>query len=99
MRVAALRRSLAAAPKPREACAPCADGQLASARAARLFGFFDASGHGHIGLEDMARRLESLGFDAAGTEQLFVDITGFPKRAISRAEFDRYLADEGLLAS
>jgi len=79
-----------------ETCPPCSKAQRAR-RGARLFGFFDVCGRGHIAIDDMTRRLERLGFDTAGTEQLFVDITGFPKSTISDAEFACYLEEKRLL--
>merc|ERR1711971_180692 len=52
-------------------------------RSKRLFGFFDADGGGIITVDEMELRLCKMGFDTAGAEQLFVDITGAPQKTIS----------------
>ena len=64
-----------------------------TARAARLFGFFDVDGHGVLDTAGMTQRLQQIGkeIDTAGTEQLFVDITGMPQGTVSRDEFTSYL--------
>jgi len=70
--------------------------------AGRLFGFFAAHDTGSISITNMNMQLARLGLDTVGTEQLFMDITGLPKRTVSRNEFTEYLerADrEGDLAS
>ena len=68
-------------------------------RIGRLFVFFDAQRHGHITIDDMTTRLSRLGFDIAGTEQLFVDVTGFPKSTISKAEFAHYIEEQALVGA
>uniref|UniRef100_A0A7S0Q257 EF-hand domain-containing protein n=1 Tax=Coccolithus braarudii TaxID=221442 RepID=A0A7S0Q257_9EUKA len=60
-------------------------------RSARLFGFFDVDRGGAITVDEMALRLARMGLDTAGTEQLFVDITGLPQNTVSCAEFGAYL--------
>lgn len=70
---------------------PTADQPQLARHASRLFGFFDGRDTGAITITHMNLRLERLGLDTAGTEQLFVDITGLPKRTVTRREFTKYL--------
>ena len=65
-------------------------------RSNRLFGFFDIDRSGVVEIDEMASRLEGMGFDTAGTEQLFVDITGMPQNTISSDEFAAYIRKIGL---
>jgi len=64
-------------------------------RSARLFGYFDVDGGGTITVDEMELRLSKLGLDKAGTEKLFVDITGAPQKTISTYEFTAYLRKTG----
>jgi len=65
-------------------------------RSKRLFGLFDVDRGGVVTVDEMELRLERMGFDTAGTEQLFVDITGLPQNTISSDEFASYLRRTGL---
>ena len=70
---------------------PPSDRPQLSRHAHRLYRFFDGRDSGSISITSMNLRLSRLGLDTAGTEQLFVDITGLPKRAVTRHEFTTYL--------
>mmetsp|Transcript_51961 Transcript_51961/g.103411 ORF Transcript_51961/g.103411 Transcript_51961/m.103411 type:complete len:168 (-) Transcript_51961:364-867(-) len=64
-------------------------------RSQRLFGYFDVDGGGSITVDEMEQRLGFMGLDTAGTEQLFVDITGRPQKTVSTSEFTSYLRKTG----
>ena len=48
--------------------------------AKRLFSFFDEDGSGAIDKQEMLEKLEMVGFDASGIDQLFVSISGSPQQ-------------------
>jgi len=60
----------------------------------RVFSFFDRNGDGMIQVSEMLDRLEVLGFDTDGVEQLFADISGSRQGDISRADFVAYVSDD-----
>lgn len=60
----------------------------------RVFSFFDVDGDGFITVTEMLERLQVLGFDTEGVEQLFGDIMGSRQGVISRAEFYTYVLDD-----
>ena len=50
------------------------------ATAKRLFSFFDEDDSGAIDKQEMLEKLEMVGFDASGIDQLFVSISGSPQQ-------------------
>ena len=58
----------------------------------RVFGFFDQNSSGTVSVGEMTAALEQMGFDAAGTEQLFYDITGRQRDDVSYDQFAEYFA-------
>jgi len=59
----------------------------------RLFNWFDRDHDGSIDKAEMLEKLQVLGFDGAGVEQLFVNIAGAPQESISEREFAMYLQE------
>lgn len=57
----------------------------------RVFEFFDTDGSGAIDEAEMLEKLQGLGFDLRGVSQLFTDIAGAEKGAVSRSDFMLYL--------
>jgi len=61
-----------------------------------VFSFFDRSQNGILTVHEMTTSLERLGFDTAGTEQLFRDVAGAPQDTVSYEQFAWYCTEAGL---